>query len=55
MVKNKKGQDMALTVGEIKRLLKDVPDDFEAIIELEDMDVVDIEVNYKEKTVSFEY
>jgi len=39
-----------MLIGEIKKILEEVPDDFEAIIELEGVDVEDVDVNYEKKT-----
>jgi hypothetical protein len=49
------GSRNAVTVGELKRLLQDVPDDFLCTIELEGVNVTSVEVNRKEKTVDFGY
>jgi len=47
--------ERSLTVGELKELLKDVPDDFELTIEVEGMCVHSAEVDFDHKIVDICY
>lgn len=44
-----------LTVGELKKILENVPDEYVLIISLEDMSVVDVTVDDENEVVDFWY